>query len=60
MSGIANSLATYYLLYQDTSLINSEIDIYKSISRQDILDVANKYLTKQQRVIIDYLPKDKK
>ncbi|HEA29826.1 MAG TPA: insulinase family protein [Leeuwenhoekiella sp.] len=56
VSGIANSLASYYLLYGDTELINNEIDIYRSISREEIKEVANKYLKPNQRVIIDYLP----
>jgi len=56
VSGIAGSLATYYLLYGDTNLINEEIDIYRSISREEIKEVANKYLKPNQRVIIDYLP----
>ncbi|MGB3776664.1 MAG: insulinase family protein, partial [Leeuwenhoekiella sp.] len=56
VSGIASSLATYYLLYGNTDLINDEIDIYRSISREEIKEVANKYLKPNQRVIIDYLP----
>ena len=40
VEGIANSLARYYLLYGDTSLINKEIDIYRSITREDIKEVA--------------------
>ncbi|WP_417213093.1 M16 family metallopeptidase [Bizionia sp.] len=57
ISGIANSLATYYLLYGDVNLINNEIDIYRSITREDIQNVAKKYLNPNQRVEIDYLPK---
>ena len=56
VEGIAGSLATYYLLYGNTDLINDEIDIYRSISREEIKEVANKYLNPNQRVIIDYLP----
>jgi predicted Zn-dependent peptidase len=56
VEGIAGSLATYYLLYNNTNLINDEIDIYRSISREEIKEVANKYLKPNQRVIIDYLP----
>jgi len=58
VEGIAGSLATYYLLYGDTSLINKEIDIYRSISREEIKTVAEKYLKPNQRVIIDYLPQE--
>lgn len=56
VEGIANSLARNYMLYGDTNLINTEIDIYRSITREEIKAVANKYLSKNQRVVIDYLP----
>ncbi len=59
IEGIANSLARYYMLYGDTELINKEIDIYRSITREEIQSVAKKYLNPNQRVIIDYLPKEK-
>ena len=57
MAGIANSLARNYMLYGNTNLINTTIDIYKSITRDEIREVANKYLNKENRVLIDYLPK---
>ena len=57
VEGIANSLARYYLLYGDTNLINNEIDIYNSITREEIKKVANKYLQPNQRLILHYLPK---
>ena len=56
IAGIASSLATYYLLYGDVNLINNQIDIYRSITREEIRDVAKKYLSPNQRVEIDYLP----
>ena len=56
MAGIANSLARNYMLYGDTNLINTTINIYKSITREEIKEVANKYLNKENRVLIDYLP----
>ncbi|UJH66137.1 pitrilysin family protein [Allomuricauda sp. SCSIO 65647] len=59
ISGIANSLARYYMLYDDTDLINTEIDIYRSITREEIKEVANKYLNKNQRVELEYLPEQK-
>ena len=59
VEGIAGSLATYNLLYGDTSLINKEIDIYRSITREEIKEVANKYLKPNQGVIINYLPGEK-
>ena len=57
VEGIASSLATYYLLYGDVNLINNQIDIYRSITREEIRDVAKKYLSPNQRVEIEYLPK---
>ncbi|MBT8375720.1 MAG: insulinase family protein, partial [Bacteroidia bacterium] len=54
ISGIANSLARYYMLYDDVNLINNEIDIYRSITREEIRDVAKKYLNPDQRLILEY------
>lgn len=54
VEGIAHTLATNYLLYGDTSLTNKEIDIYRSITREEIREVAQKYLNPNQRVIIEY------
>lgn len=57
--GIAGSLANYYMMYGDTNLINKEIDIYRSITREDIQEVAKKYLNPNQRLILEYLPEKK-
>ncbi len=55
--GIAHSLASYYTLYGgQTDLINKELEIYKKITREEIKEVANKYLNKNERVELDYLP----
>ncbi|MNX79687.1 Peptidase M16 inactive domain protein [compost metagenome] len=60
VEGIAENLATYYLLYGDINLINTENEIYRSITREEIRDVAKKYLNPNQRLILDYVPaKDK-
>lgn len=59
IEGIANSLARYHMLYGDTNLINNEIDIYRSITREEIKEVANKYLTLDKRLILEYLPEEK-
>lgn len=60
LEGIAGSLATYYQLYGDTSLINTEIDLYRSISREEIMEVAKKYLNNNQRLLLEYLPQNAK
>ena len=60
IQGVANSLARYYMLYGDISLINNEIDIYRSITREEIQQVARKYLNPNQRLILEYLPETDK
>ena len=44
-----------------TNYLNSfsSIEIYKSITREEIRDVASKYLNDNQRVVMDYLPENK-
>ncbi len=57
IEGIAENLASYYMLYGDINLINTEIDIYRSITREEIREVAKKYLNPNQRLILEYIPK---
>ena len=57
VQGIANTLADSYLLKGNTNLINEEINIYRSITREDLRNAARKYLNSNQRAIINYLPK---
>ncbi len=59
VSGIANSLAENYMLRDNTNLINTEIEIYRSITREEIMEVAKKYLKVNQRVELEYLPEQK-
>ena len=56
LEGIAENLASYYLLYGDINLINKEIDIYRSITREEIREVAKKYLDSNARLLLDYVP----
>ena len=56
IEGIAHSLANYYMLFEDVNLINNQIEIYRSITKEDIKTVANKYLNANQRLLLDYLP----
>ncbi|NHM05919.1 insulinase family protein [Flavobacterium sp. CYK-4] len=56
LEGVAESLATYYLLHGDVNLINTDMDQYRSITREEIRDVAKKYLNPNQRLLLDYVP----
>ncbi len=61
IEGIANSLAEYYTFYdKDTNLINKELELYKSITREEIRKVAQSYLNPNQRLELHYLPKPQK
>lgn len=53
---IGSSLARYYLMMGDTNLINTELDIYRSITREEIREAARKYLNPNQRLVLDYIP----
>lgn len=55
--GVATNLATYYTFQGNADLINTELDRYKKVSKDDIKRVANKYLTKENRLVVHYLPK---
>jgi predicted Zn-dependent peptidase len=58
--GIANSLATYHTLSGDVDLINTELEKYQKVTREDIRRVANKYFSPDNRVVLYYLPKPAK
>jgi zinc protease len=60
IEGIAGNLASFYLLYGDVNLINTEIEMYRSITREEIRTVAKKYLNPNQRLILDYIPTKEK
>jgi len=57
MLGVAENLADGYTFYKNTNNINTELEEIRKISRQDIQDIAKKYLNKNQRVVLYYLPK---
>jgi zinc protease len=57
VQGIGESLANYFVYFGDANLINTELKRYMKVTREDIKRVANKYLTKENRVVLYYLPK---
>ncbi len=60
MLGVAENLSDAYTFDKNTNFVNEELADYKKITREQIREVARKYLSPNQRVIIYYLPADKK
>ncbi|OFX24598.1 MAG: peptidase M16 [Bacteroidetes bacterium GWA2_31_9b] len=53
----AYNLAINYTFYKNTNLINTEIDKYLAVTKEDIKRVANMYFRDDNRVVLYYLPK---
>jgi zinc protease len=58
VAGIAENLANYHVYFGDANLINTRIKMYDEITKEDLRDVARKYLTKDERVVLFYMPKE--
>ncbi len=59
VESLAENLANYHVYFGDANLINTEIERYKKVKKEDLKAVANKYLNKENRVVLYYLPKSK-
>jgi len=58
MLGVAENLADGFIFHnKNTNQINEELDEVRKVTRNDIQAVAKKYLNKNQRVVLYYLPK---
>ena len=57
--GIIENLATNYTYLKNTNLVNTELEKYNKVTREDVLKVAKKYLNKDNRVVLYYVPKAK-
>ena len=55
---ISEKLSEYKVLFGKYEKLIDEIDMYENITKKDIIEVANKYLNKNQRVNLSYMPKD--
>jgi zinc protease len=56
MAGIAESLANYEMYFGDANLINTELERYRKVTREDLKRVANQYFNKNSRVLLFWLP----
>jgi len=54
VAGIAESLANYHMYFGDANLINTEIDRYLAVTKEDIMEAAKKYLQPDRRVVLYY------
>lgn len=55
---ISEKLSEYQVLFGSYEKLIDEVDMYENITKDDIVAVANKYLNKNQRVNLSYLPKE--
>lgn len=57
IAGIAENLAQNHVYNGGANKINTELEKYLTVTREDILRVAKQYLTQDARIILHYLPK---
>ena len=55
VAGIAESLANYHMYFGDANLINTEIEKYYAVTKQDLMNAAKKYYTQDNRVVLYFL-----
>ena len=53
----ATNLANYHTLFGDAGRINTELERYHAVSREDIRRVAREYLREDNRVVLYFMPR---
>jgi len=56
----AMNLARKYTYFENTNRVNTEIEKYRAVDKQDLKRVANEYFTPENRVVLYYLPQSQK
>jgi len=54
----AQNLAMSHTYFNDASLVNSTLEKYLSVTREDILNAAQEYLREDNRVVLYFMPKN--
>lgn len=57
VQGVAESLANYHVYFGDADLINTEIERYRKVTREDLMRVAKQYFIPDNKVELTYRPK---
>lgn len=57
VQSIAESLANYHVYFGKASLINTEIERYRKVTKEDIQRAAKKYLSDDNKVVLTFRPK---
>jgi PAS domain S-box-containing protein len=55
VAGIAESLANYHMYFGDANLINTEIERYLKVTKEDVMNAAKKYYTSNNGVVLYFL-----
>jgi predicted Zn-dependent peptidase len=58
--GKADALANYWTYFKNTGMINTAIQDYLDLNKEDIQNIAKKYLVNENRVVLTYLPNNNK
>lgn len=53
---IADKFSYLKIFYNDCAKINFELLDYMSVSKSDLIETANKYLNRNQRLVLNYFP----
>jgi predicted Zn-dependent peptidase len=59
ISGISENLADNHVYFKNTNRVNTQLNEYMKVTREDIQRVAKKYFTQDARIILHYVPKAK-
>ena len=60
ISDKAEMFADNYTYFKDASRINKQLENYSTLTREDLRNAAKKYLNKNNRVVLYYLPESMK
>lgn len=55
IKGIAELLATDYTYFKNAGLVNSELEKYQKVTREDLIRIAKKYLIPSNSLVLYYL-----